>query len=145
MRGPSGIHYPVGAIALLEQSGVRGNMAIHFDWGEYALWHLGPRVKVSMDGRRETVYSEDVYQMHLDFTWGRGDWDALLRTHETHLVLVSKKHPAFNLMRLEPGWSSIYDDSVSGLFVLEGWHLAEQLEPLSGPAPENDDVNLCFP
>src|SRR5678816_2954792 len=24
----------------------------------YAIWHLGPRVKVSIDGRRETVYSD---------------------------------------------------------------------------------------
>jgi hypothetical protein len=29
-----------------------------FNWGEYAIWHLGPRLRVSIDGRRETVYSE---------------------------------------------------------------------------------------
>lgn len=29
-----------------------------FNWGEYAIWHLGPDVRVSMDGRRETVYSD---------------------------------------------------------------------------------------
>ena len=33
-------------------------MVTFFDWGEYAIWHLQPRVRVSMDGRRETVYSE---------------------------------------------------------------------------------------
>ena len=30
----------------------------HFNWGEYAIWHLGPTLKVSLDGRRETVYSD---------------------------------------------------------------------------------------
>ena len=39
--------FPARAVALLEQSGVSGNMAVPFDWGEYVLWHLGPRVKVS--------------------------------------------------------------------------------------------------
>ena len=35
-----------------------GRLVTFFDWGEYALWHLGPRLRVSMDGRRETVYSD---------------------------------------------------------------------------------------
>jgi hypothetical protein len=29
-----------------------------FDWGQYALWHFGPSLKVSIDGRRETIYSD---------------------------------------------------------------------------------------
>jgi hypothetical protein len=35
-----------------------GRLVTFFNWGEYALWHFGPRLRVSMDGRRETVYSE---------------------------------------------------------------------------------------
>jgi hypothetical protein len=35
-----------------------GRIVTFFNWGQYALWHLGPRLKVSMDGRRETVYSD---------------------------------------------------------------------------------------
>jgi len=35
-----------------------GRLVTYFDWGEYAIWHLGPRLRVSMDGRRETVYSD---------------------------------------------------------------------------------------
>jgi hypothetical protein len=39
-----------------------------FDWGEYAIWHLSPRgVRVSMDGRRETVYSAEVLADHWAF------------------------------------------------------------------------------
>ena len=37
---------------------LRGRMVTYFDWGEYAIWHLSPRVRVSLDGRRETVYSD---------------------------------------------------------------------------------------
>jgi hypothetical protein len=35
-----------------------GRLVTFFDWGEYALWRLGPAIRVSMDGRRETVYSD---------------------------------------------------------------------------------------
>ena len=39
-----------------------------FDWGEYALWQLSPvGIRVSMDGRRETVYSSDVVRGHNGF------------------------------------------------------------------------------
>jgi hypothetical protein len=34
-----------------------GRLAVEFNWGEYAIWHLGPEVRVSIDGRRETIYS----------------------------------------------------------------------------------------
>src|SRR5262249_27057667 len=46
--------YPARAVALIRESGVDANLAIDFDWGEYALYHLSPAVKVSVDGRRET-------------------------------------------------------------------------------------------
>jgi len=39
-----------------------------FDWGEYAIWHLSPAgILVSMDGRRETVYSQRVLADHNRF------------------------------------------------------------------------------
>jgi hypothetical protein len=35
-----------------------GNLVTYFDWGQYAIWHVGPQLRVSMDGRRETVYTD---------------------------------------------------------------------------------------
>jgi hypothetical protein len=35
-----------------------GRLVTFFNWGEYAIWHFGPRLRISMDGRRETVYSD---------------------------------------------------------------------------------------
>jgi hypothetical protein len=40
----------------------RGRIVTYFDWGQYAIWHFAPRLRVSMDGRRETVYSDAVLQ-----------------------------------------------------------------------------------
>jgi hypothetical protein len=38
-------------------AGEPGRLVTAFGWGQYAIWHLGPRLRVSMDGRRETIYS----------------------------------------------------------------------------------------
>jgi hypothetical protein len=38
--------------------GRQGRLVTSFDWGEYALWHFGPALKVSIDGRRETLYTD---------------------------------------------------------------------------------------
>jgi hypothetical protein len=47
----------LGAMAALRHASP-GRIVTPFNWGEYALWHLSPRLRVSMDGRRETTYSE---------------------------------------------------------------------------------------
>jgi hypothetical protein len=45
--------------------GRTGRLATFFDFGEYALWHFGPALQVSTDGRRETVYRDATFQAHL--------------------------------------------------------------------------------
>jgi hypothetical protein len=50
--------------------GASGRLLTTFDWGEYAIWHFGPRLKVSIDGRRETVYSNSVINWHRAFELG---------------------------------------------------------------------------
>jgi hypothetical protein len=49
---------PIGAGAL--RLAPPGRLVLPFGWGEYAIWHFGQRLKVSIDGRRETVYSPRV-------------------------------------------------------------------------------------
>ena len=49
--------------AFLEASQASGRLLSWFDWGQYAIWHL-PRLKVSYDGRRETVYSTRIRLLH---------------------------------------------------------------------------------
>ena len=112
--------FPARAIALLKQSGFRGNLAVPFTWGEYALWHLGPGVKVSIDGRRETVYSDAVYRETLDFEQGTGAWDALLKSGSTDLVLTHIGSPTANLMSHSDGWLPLYHDTFCVLFGSRG-------------------------
>ena len=52
--------------AFIKSHDIRGRMLTWFDYGEFAIWHFSPAVRVSMDGRRETVYSEDLRKRHWD-------------------------------------------------------------------------------
>jgi len=136
---------PARAVALLRESGVRGNLAVYFDWGEYALWHVSPRIKVSVDGRRETVYPDEIYTMNVNFWTGLGDWDALLRYHDTHLALVNKELPSSNLMKLKPGWRLIYEDSTASLFARADYALVDQIQRTPPRDLPHDGKGLCFP
>jgi hypothetical protein len=49
-------------VAAAQLAGLSGRLWTNFNWGEYAIWHFGPALRVSVDGRRETVYSDDVLQ-----------------------------------------------------------------------------------
>jgi len=56
------------AAAFLRAAAPGGRVLTWFNWGEYAIWQLAPvGVTVSIDGRRETVYSADVLRGHWEF------------------------------------------------------------------------------
>jgi len=47
-----------------------GRLATSFNWGEYAIWHFGPVARVSIHGRRETVYSDQQLYRQLAIALG---------------------------------------------------------------------------
>jgi hypothetical protein len=137
--------FPARAVALLKHNAVHGNMAVPFDWGEYVLWHLGPGIKVSIDGRRETVYSDEAYHQARDFERGEGDWSALLKTSRTDLVLASARSPIARLLSLTAGWIPLYRDTFCILFVRDGLYDIERLARSQVPNLPDDGGRLCFP
>ncbi len=137
--------FPARAVLLLKQSGAGGNMAVPFDWGEYVLWHLGPAVKVSIDGRRETLYSNEAYRQSVDFERGRGVWDALLKKSSTDLVLAQNASPTADLLSLTDRWILLYRDTYCVLLARAGLPVIDQIIKTPVPRlPDNGD-GLCFP
>lgn len=112
--------YPVGAIEFVRLNELHGNLATPFNWGEYALWKLYPQVKVSFDGRYETVYTPSTTTDNLNFMASQGDWRRLLREYPTDMVLVDRRSAAVQAMANEPGWMAVYADPISALFLRRG-------------------------
>lgn len=120
--------YPHNALTLLKAGGFQGNLATFFNWGEYIIWHAGPTIQVSIDGRRETVYSLDIYRKYLNLQHGTGDWQALLTEYPTDAALFDRGSAADNLLRLSPAWLLIYEDEGSVLYVNKASEHMKMLE-----------------
>ena len=142
---PQHAAFPARAVEVLRASGVSGNMAVYFDWGQYVIWRLGPRIKVSYDGRRETIYQESLRQLNTAWATGTGCWDALLDKYPTDLALLDKRLPAYNLMRLKAGWKLVYEDSLAALFVRNEPGLVRPLAAVRPADLPADGAGMCFP
>jgi hypothetical protein len=101
------------AAAFLRENSPGARVLTWFDWGEYALWQLSPAgIRVSMDGRRETVYSARVLHDHQRFYQGHADMvDYPERIGADHVWLPSR------LPIIEPlkrrGWMTVLDTGQS--------------------------------
>jgi len=89
-----------------------------FDWGEYAIWHLSPNgIQVSMDGRRETVYSDRVLREHFAFYENR-DADAWRYPDRigADRAWLPKHLPVVNALRAH-GWHTVFESPLSVVLV----------------------------
>ena len=89
--------------AFVRDAKLSGDVLTWFDWGQYSIWHFGPDLKVSMDGRRETVYSADVVAAHFRFYFGTGDEWRYADAVKADYVWVPKHLPVVRQMQLH-GW-----------------------------------------
>jgi hypothetical protein len=86
------------AAAAFESTLVRGRLVLPIDWGEYAIWHWGPRLRVSIDGRlgatrrSETVYSEET--IRIQSAIGNGQSEGLQYLDRVRPEYVWLKLPA---------------------------------------------------
>jgi hypothetical protein len=108
---------PAGAIHFLRQENVRGKLLVPFNYGSYALWHLRGRMRVSMDGRYDLVYTPATYDQVQNFFQAQGDWRVLLHSPQPNAVLVPVKNPVYAQLQAEPGWTEAYHDATDAIFL----------------------------
>jgi hypothetical protein len=102
------------AVMGAKASGLKGRMLTFFDWGEYAIWHLAPEIKVSMDGRRETVYSEELIAAHFRIYRDAPDAIGLIDRIQPDYIWLPAR--LMVVKRLEAnGWNPIFRGSKSAL------------------------------
>jgi hypothetical protein len=95
------------------QHRLNGRFLTWFDWGEFAIWHLADHdVRVSMDGRRETVYSDRVVSDHLRFYYAEIDPAGYARRIQADYAWLPLGLPAVKRLEAE-GWSIAFTGPVS--------------------------------
>jgi hypothetical protein len=122
--------FPVDAVRYIERAGLSGNLALSFDWGEYAIWHLYPSCRVSIDGRYTTAYPSDVIERSWRFMNGARGWDEILA--DASIALIDPRHGVAGRLTADKGWRQVHADPTALVFVREGTALPE-LSPAFDP------------
>jgi len=108
------------AVAFLKNQPNARRVLVWFDWGEYAIWHLSPGARVSIDGRRETVYSADLQERHLRFYFDAPGGAALPRELGADYIWIPRALPAARRLEADSGWQRVYEGAQSVVFARTG-------------------------
>lgn len=124
---------------------LQGRLAVWFDWGEYAIWHLGPALSVSVDGRRETVYSDDVLRRHLTFYYVPSTRQQFLDEVRPDYIWLPSHLPVVESLRSD-GWKELFAGPESVLLGRDGAGSSDgpSLESAQSVAPIVSS-GRCFP
>jgi tetratricopeptide (TPR) repeat protein len=115
-------HYPQGVVQFIKEKEIKGNIFNSFDYGGFLIWHLYPQLKVFIDGRVITVYSEDFFWLHRQGLKNETVWKRLVNKYDVDIVLIDDKRD--NGYRIfvkqlddDPAWSLVAFDEVSTLYL----------------------------
>lgn len=126
-----------GAVRFMQQQGLSGRVVTFFRWGEYGIWHMPPGMKVSLDGRRETVYSDALVRGHLELYAGTPVGLQFLDGLNADYVWFPRALPVTSSLEAR-GWIRIFAGAQSIL-------LARQARPGAEAPAAPDEGRRCFP
>lgn len=109
--------YPVAAVRWMKERRLGGNCAVFFNWGEYLIWHLSGDLRVSIDGRYETVYPAAVIDDNFDFFFAGNGWRNLIDRYPTEMILVHPLNPVSKLVAKSTDWALVFGSDTALLFV----------------------------
>ena len=122
------------AVRFLRAGSPNTRLLTWFSWGEYAIWHLSPRgILVSMDGRRETIYSDRVLADHWAFYKNQGNAAAYPDAIKADEIWLPKDLPIVAVLR-DRGWHAVYESDVSIVFSRSAQR--SPITPRADPASE---------
>lgn len=121
---------------LLQAQVVRGRVMTWFGWGEYAIWFGGPDLRVSLDGRRETVYSAAVVDEQFAFFRGERSAANLPDLYAADWIWLPTSSPQAPLLEAR-GWHITFEGPTSTL-------LSRAPGPTHLPMP-GAAARRCFP
>jgi hypothetical protein len=92
-----------------------GRLLTTDQWGDYMIFRYYPTQKVFVDGRSD-FYGEALGTEYIHLLQGQSDWQAILARHGFEVALLPGNWPLSQLLKLDPSWRVVKDDSRSVLF-----------------------------
>lgn len=109
--------YPVRAVNFLIKYDICGNIMVPFDWGEYVIWHLYPRCKVSVDGRFRTAYPEKVLEDHVNTMYNPSTFIKIIDSYPSDVLLLKNNPVSLLLKKMPEKWLYIYSDPTALIYM----------------------------
>ena len=123
------------AAAFIRDNHLQGRLLAWFNWGQYAIWHFGPALEVSLDGRRETVYSDAYVRDHLRLYYDPASETGFLERLNADYAWLPTALPLTSGLE-KMGWHRVYAGPVSVVLARSG-------RAFTSPAPV--EGRACFP
>jgi hypothetical protein len=127
--------FPVKAVEYLKRHQVEGNVMTPFHCGAYVSWELYPLVRVSLDGRYEVAYADEVLPQHQQFYEAQPGWQSMLDRYDHDFILIPRDEASkVASMLLGPdqaeryGWKCIYLDESFGIIARHDIDLPVQID-----------------
>lgn len=129
------------SVEFIRANNLSGRMLTYFNWGQYAIWHLPPAVKVSIDGRRETVYSDGMISKHLRFYAGSETGVSFVEELRADYAWLPVRTPAVGALK-QRGWSTAFEGDRSVILMSP---MNTRLKPFVTPASKAASAVRRFP
>jgi hypothetical protein len=106
--------FPAEAVAFIKGKGYPGPIYNDFNWGGYLIWNL-PELPVSIDGRTN-LYGDERVERAVMTTSGLPGWQNDPDLTAARVVLISREEALAELLRLDPRFRRVYEDSIAVVF-----------------------------
>jgi len=116
---PWHIGFPVDVVQYMKKEGISGNAACPLTWGGFLFWEMPSRIKVSLDGRWDTIYPQNVIREGMDFEGGI-HWQQYLEKYKPDMVLAFKGATVDLGLSKQPEWSRCFAGREGVLFIRKG-------------------------
>lgn len=129
-------HPDATAARALIDANASGQIVVNFAWGEYVIWHFGPRLRVSFDPRYDLLYSARTIDEQMSIPYaGRAGIEFLERTKPEY-VWFPQSFPHLKTWLADHGYR-IDVDTPESFIAVRG-----DVVPLRNPGPQTFG---CFP
>ncbi len=109
---------PQTAVVRLLDCGQPAPVWSNYDWSGYLLWQGGALYTVGIDGRAETLYTEQVFNEYLKVHRGEDGWEVIVQRSPAQYALIRANAPA--AIHTLPGWREVYRDGVAVVAARDG-------------------------
>ena len=128
--------YPFGAVGYLRMLPEPPKHLLNlYNWGGFIMLHA-PEIAVFIDGRANTLYSEEIYNDY-GRVYGAGPgYATVLRKYQVDGVLAPPSARIIRTLERQPGWQIAYADPVSVLLLPSRGRLGARLPDPTRVLPE---------